>query len=66
MQKTITPADAIVKDFNDIIHTLNGMYNLKGQQRINPIASSKTPSHCHEPHIAYEDYCNALSKGCIL
>jgi len=37
-QPTVTPADAIVKAFHDLMATLKGITNLKGQQNMDAVA----------------------------
>jgi hypothetical protein len=41
-QTTVTPADAIVKAFHDLMATLKGTTNLKGQQNLDAITQLQT------------------------
>lgn len=68
MQPTIMSADAIVKSFNDQMHTFKGMNNLKDQQNMNAItklqdtfklpqvpAHSMVTSAMHSPRVVFHD-----------
>ncbi|KAL7475421.1 hypothetical protein ACHAW6_001331, partial [Cyclotella cf. meneghiniana] len=48
-QPTVTPADAIVKAFHNLMATLKGTTNLKGQQNWMPLQNSRA-CFCHLPH----------------
>ena len=59
----VTPADAIVKAFHDLMATLKGTTNLKGQQNLNAITklqSTLLPPATPLPHSPRVNFYNTV------
>jgi hypothetical protein len=62
-QPTDTPADAIVKAFQDLMATLKGTTNLKGQQNLDAITQLQTtlsPPVTPQPQSPRVNFCDTV------